>query len=50
VDDDVRAIAAIARERGLHVGVAESLTSGALASRLGAGPGASEWFRGGVFN
>jgi nicotinamide-nucleotide amidase len=48
VDDDVRAIAAIARERGLHVGVAESLTSGALASRLGAGPGASEWFRGGV--
>lgn len=34
--------------RGLRVAVAESLTSGALASRLGAGPDASDWFAGGV--
>jgi nicotinamide-nucleotide amidase len=47
-DDDVELIARIARERGLWVAVAKSFTSGAVASRLGAGPEAAEWFRGGV--
>jgi nicotinamide-nucleotide amidase len=32
----------------VHVGVAESLTSGALASALGAAPRASDWFCGAV--
>ena len=43
-----RDIAEIARCAGLTVAAAESLTSGAIASRLGAAPGASSWFRGGV--
>jgi nicotinamide-nucleotide amidase len=34
--------------RRLSVGCAESLTSGAVAARLGAGRRASEWFRGGI--
>lgn len=46
--DDVQRIADVSRVHGLHVAVAESLTSGAVASRLGAGPEAAEWFRGGV--
>jgi nicotinamide-nucleotide amidase len=33
---------------GVQIGVAESLTSGALASALGAAPEASTWFTGGV--
>jgi nicotinamide-nucleotide amidase len=33
---------------GLRVAAAESLTSGAIANALGAGPDASEWFQGGV--
>jgi nicotinamide-nucleotide amidase len=33
---------------GIRVAVAESLTSGAIASRLGAAPEASSWFAGGV--
>jgi nicotinamide-nucleotide amidase len=33
---------------GLRVAVAESLTSGAIASRLGAAPDASSWFAGAV--
>lgn len=44
----VEAIATIARQHHLGVGVAESLTSGQLAAALGAGPDASSWFRGGV--
>lgn len=44
----VERIATAARDRGLTVATAESLTSGLIASRLGAGPEASEWFRGGV--
>lgn len=43
--------ARIAREataKGLTVGAAESLTSGAISSTLGKATGASEWFRGGV--
>ena len=41
-------IARLAVERGLTVAAAESLTSGLIASRLGAGPDAAEWFRGSV--
>ncbi|WP_371407633.1 CinA family protein [Kribbella sp. NBC_00662] len=33
---------------GLRIAVAESLTSGAIASQLGAAPEASSWFAGGV--
>lgn len=47
-DDALQMIADTARAHGLGIGVAESLTSGALSSRLGAGPQAAEWFRGGV--
>jgi nicotinamide-nucleotide amidase len=46
--DPVDRIAEAARAHQLFVAVAESLTSGAVASRLGAGPGAAKWFRGGV--
>lgn len=42
----VEEIAALARRHHFQVGVAESLTSGQLAGELGAGPGASSWFRG----
>jgi nicotinamide-nucleotide amidase len=41
-------IARVARERRWRVGAAESLTSGLLLHRLGAGPDASGWFAGGV--
>lgn len=41
-------LAATAGRCGWTVGCAESLTSGAIASALGAGPEASQWFRGGV--
>ncbi|TCC32579.1 CinA family protein [Kribbella sindirgiensis] len=37
-----------ALEKGLRIAVAESLTSGAIASRLGAAPEAGVWFAGGV--
>lgn len=46
--EHVERIARLAGERGLSVAAAESLTSGLLSSRLGAGPDASEWFRGAV--
>ena len=45
---DVTALSDLARSRHLRVAVAESLTSGALASAVGAGEGASTWFGGGV--
>lgn len=41
-------VAALARERGLTVGVAESLTGGLLASTLARADGASAWFPGGI--
>lgn len=46
--EHVGRIARLAGERGVDVAAAESLTSGLLSSRLGAGPDASEWFRGAV--
>ncbi|MEU4392551.1 CinA family protein [Kribbella sp. NPDC023855] len=42
------AVARLLRENKQTVAVAESLTSGKLASRLGAAPEASNWFAGGV--
>lgn len=44
----VERIARLAAEHDLTIAAAESLTSGLIASRLGAGPEASEWFRGSV--
>jgi nicotinamide-nucleotide amidase len=46
MEDTVERIAGLAQQHDLTVAAAESLTSGLLASRLGAGPSASEWFRG----
>jgi nicotinamide-nucleotide amidase len=46
--DDVQRLSAIARRAGMSVAVAESLTSGVIASRLGAGENAADWFAGGV--
>jgi len=37
-----------AHDTRVRLAVAESLTCGAIASTLGAGPGAGEWFAGGV--
>lgn len=38
----------VAEERGLRVCVVESLTSGRLASTIGAGENAGDWFAGGI--
>lgn len=46
--EDIERLSDLARERGLRVAVAESLTSGQLASTVGAGADASEWFAGGI--
>jgi nicotinamide-nucleotide amidase len=48
MEQAVERIAALAQRHDLTVAAAESLTSGLIASRLGAGPDASEWFRGSV--
>ena len=42
----VERIARLVTDRALTVAAAESLTSGLIATRLGAGSDASEWFRG----
>lgn len=47
-DDRLALISARALGGGIRIALAESLTSGALASRIGAGEQASEWFAGGV--
>jgi nicotinamide-nucleotide amidase len=46
--DQAARIAELAQETGRSVATAESLTSGAVAGRLGAAPEAAEWFRGGL--
>jgi len=50
VDDQSmeRVVADLLMERGLTLGVAESLTGGLVGSRLAETEGASEWFRGSV--
>jgi nicotinamide-nucleotide amidase len=47
-EQDAEAIGSALGRLGRTVAVAESLTSGALASRLGAAEGAGDWFSGGV--
>jgi nicotinamide-nucleotide amidase len=46
--ETVERVADLAGEKGLTIAAAESLTSGLIASLLGAGPNASDWFRGSV--
>jgi nicotinamide-nucleotide amidase len=46
--ETVERVADLAGEKGLTIAAAESLTSGLIASLLGAGPSASDWFRGSV--
>ena len=45
---DIAQLSDLARAQHLRVGVVESLTSGALASTVGAGRGAGTWFAGGI--
>lgn len=45
---DIERLARRAQETGSVIAVAESLTSGHLASTIGAAEGASDWFGGGV--
>lgn len=47
-DDVLESIADLASRSGLRLAVAESLTSGAIATALGSAPQASRWFVGGV--
>lgn len=46
--DYVERIAELADRHDLTVGAAESLTGGAIASALAAGPSAADWCRGGI--
>ncbi|MHB1235031.1 MAG: CinA family protein [Microbacteriaceae bacterium] len=48
VDAKAERVSLLFREAGLTVAVAESLTSGNIAGRLGAAEAASEWFLGAV--
>jgi nicotinamide-nucleotide amidase len=50
IDDETmeEAVGTILLDRGLTLGVAESLTGGLIASRVVDVPGSSRWFRGGV--
>jgi nicotinamide-nucleotide amidase len=48
-DDNMEAaVGQLLLERGLTLGVAESLTGGLVGSRLSSVPGASDWFRGSI--
>jgi nicotinamide-nucleotide amidase len=48
-DDTMESVVGLGlRERGLTLGLAESLTGGLVASRLVSVPGASDWFRGSI--
>ncbi|MDV2476655.1 CinA family protein [Rhodococcus zopfii] len=47
-DELIERLADLTADHGYTVGCAESLTSGSIAARLGAGPNSSEWFRGGI--
>lgn len=47
-DELVQQLADAVAEAGVTIAVAESLSSGALSSAIGAGEGASDWFAGGV--
>ncbi|MCW2761715.1 MAG: CinA domain protein [Marmoricola sp.] len=47
-EDLVKSIAQRAAAGGLRIVTSESLTSGSIATRLGAGPNAADWFGGGV--
>lgn len=47
-DTALERLSEVAEERGLRVCVVESLTSGSLASTIGAGDGAGDWFAGGI--
>ncbi|WP_036226777.1 CinA family protein [Marmoricola sp. URHB0036] len=44
----VKRIARLATDGGVTIATSESLTSGIVATRLGEGPDAAQWFRGGV--
>lgn len=46
--DDIERLAKAASGRGITVALAESLTSGLLASTVGKGEDASRWFAGGI--
>ncbi|GMM96639.1 CinA family protein [Microbacterium luteum] len=48
VDDPSERLAALCRHAGIRVGVAESLTAGRVASEIGRGSGAQDWFQGGI--
>jgi nicotinamide-nucleotide amidase len=48
MESPIQQLSRLAHDHGLTVGVAESLTSGLLASEVGKGEGAQEWFSGGV--
>lgn len=47
-DDVVATISRLAQDQGLTIAAAESLTSGGIATSLGAGEQASDWFKGAV--
>ncbi|MGN6221838.1 MAG: CinA family protein [Microbacterium sp.] len=46
MNDAIARLSDLARDDSLTIAVAESLTSGLLASRIGQGEGAAEWFCG----
>ena len=48
IDDLAGAVGARARDRGVTIAVAESLTGGQLVATLARAKGASDWLRGGV--